>query len=101
MAIRLVHVASHYGEQYHAYNDEDLVSRLFLSNGRFTVEIPDSRMNVIYSATPEGNEAFEDNERDYYLRFAVDAIERYLRGEMVDGRFPAPNVKYDIERLQD
>ena len=59
------------------------------------VECPDCGGEDVYSASPKGDGSFYDDERDYYLRFAVDAIERWMRGE---SKTPAPDVEYDVVR---
>lgn len=107
MRTRLVQVRcddSEAHEAYEVYDENSLASaRLHLSKRWFTVEVisSDLRVIVIYSASPKGIGAFEDDERDYHLRFAVDAIEHWFRSGAGRTGAPAPNVSYDIVRLED
>ncbi len=84
-------------EQYDVYDGTVVVGYLRLRHGRFRVDVPTCGGTTIYEASPDGDGMFEDHERDYYLRFAVDAIERHLRGETPDMKPPAPNVPYQIK----
>jgi hypothetical protein len=52
---------------------------------------------MVYSAGPRGDGIFEDDERDYYLRFAVDAIQRWQAGSKTD----PPDVQYEIVEEKD
>jgi len=81
-------------EQYDAFDSDKKVGYLRLRHGRFTVECPNVGGDMVYSAYSRGDGIFESSERDYYLRFAVDAIERWQRGET---RQTAPNVQYTID----
>lgn len=94
--IRLRCTCSWCPEQYDAYDGAERVGYLRLRHGIFTVESPDVGGTLIYEASPQGDGRFEDAERDYYLRFAVDAIQRFRRGELVV-RPPAPEVEYKVE----
>lgn len=88
-------------EQYDAYLGDRQVGYLRLRHGYFRVEYPDVGGEEIYSADPKGDGSFWEDERDYYLRFAVDAIQRRLAAEEEregDGRPPAPDVQYRIDR---
>ncbi len=86
-------------EQYNAFVD-DLdygahVGYLRLEHGFFTVDFPNCDGETIYEARPRGDGCFDDDERDYYLRFAVDAIEKRIKF----GSLPkpeAPDVPYKI-----
>ena len=81
-------------EQYNAYLGGKQVGYLRLRHGAFSVDFPDCGGETIYEASPAGDGIFADDERDYYLRFAVDAILKRLRGE--SPRPPAPNVEYEV-----
>jgi hypothetical protein len=89
-------------EQYDAFLDGEQVGYLRLRHGHFTVECPDCGGCLVYEADPEGQGAFDDEERDYYLRFAVNAIHRWIADgrpamEPLDARPPAPDVEYERE----
>jgi hypothetical protein len=87
-------------EQYDALDEEgNLVGYLRLRWGSFRVEVPDCGGETIYQASPEGDGRFMDHERDYYLRFAVKAIEQWRRGEFM-GMPPAPDVEYKLEGFE-
>jgi hypothetical protein len=92
--IKLVRTCYACPEQYDAYDGKEQVGYLRLRHGHFTVECPDGDGEIVYSTAPIGDGMFKEDERDYYLRFAVDAIERWRRGE--DPRPWAPNVEYEI-----
>lgn len=94
MAIHLVLTCGGCPEQYDAFDGDRKVGYLRLRHGSFRVDVPECGGETIYEASPLGDGAFfDEGERDYYLRFAVDAIERWMRGEY-KGRPPAPDVKY-------
>ena len=95
--IRLVLTCGACPEQYYAFEGDKQVGYLRLRHGCFTVECPDCGGDEVYSASPVGDGIFEEDERDYYLRFAVDAIQRWVSGER-PARAPAPNVQYEIAK---
>lgn len=67
-----------YPEQYEAFLDGERVGYLRLRHGSFTVEFPDCGGETIYEASPRGLGRFEEDERDYYLRCALNAIYQRL-----------------------
>lgn len=91
--IKLVRTCEACPEQYDAFNGDIKVGYLRLRHGGFTVQCPDVGGEYVYDASPNGDGIFEDDERDYYLRHAVDAIQRHMRGEK---RPDAPDVQYEI-----
>jgi len=95
--IRLVMTCGACPEQYDAYDGDVQVGYLRLRHGFFYVCCPNHAGEQVYTALPEGDGAFEDGERDYYLRFAVDAIQRWHRGE--SGKPTPPAVEYEITPL--
>lgn len=98
--IRLVLTCSACPEQYDAFDsDGRKAGYLRLRHGGFTVEYPDCGGETIYQASPIGDGEFLDEERDRYLRFAVDAIERRIANAGPFGEAPAPDVKYLVERF--
>jgi hypothetical protein len=94
--IRLVRTCDACPEQYDAFDGEKQVGYLRLRHGSFRVDCPDSGGETVYEATPKGDGIFDCDERDYYLRFAVDAIQRWQRGE-ISGKPAAPDVEYTTE----
>ncbi len=92
MTLKLVMTCGACPEQYDVFQDGKEVGYLRLRHGHFRAECNGV---VVYEATPNGDGLFEYDERDHYLRFAVDAIERHLRGE---GPLSPPDVEYEIEQ---
>ena len=76
--ITLIQTCESHPEQYDALFWIDtighLVGYLRLRHGCFTVNFPDVSGEEIYSAYPDGDSAFEDKEREYYLDEARKAI---------------------------
>jgi hypothetical protein len=90
--IKLVRTCAAFPEQYDAFDGARRVGYLRLRHGAFIVECPDTPGELVYCASPKGDGSFEEDERDYYLRFAVHAIEQWTRGV----RPPAPDVQYEV-----
>lgn len=86
-------------EQYDAFLDGEKVGYLRLRHGGFTVECPDCGGCLVYRASPIGDGAFEDYERDYYLKFAAVAILSWIdAGRPGDIAVPpVPEVTYELE----
>lgn len=99
--IKLLKTCDACPEQYDAFFGGDRVGYLRLRHGNFTVECPDVGGRLVYEACPYGDGVFEDEERDYYLRFAVKAIEDWIaegkpKKDSNQSVPPAPNVNYEI-----
>ena len=93
--IRLLQTCSACPEQYDAYDEDgQKIGYLRLRHGNFTVECPDCGDELVYHAHPDGDGCFDPEERDYYLRFAVAAIELWTHGRVT--RPPAPDVQYEV-----
>ena len=87
-------------EQYDAFMDSldgAKVGYLRLRWGEFRVDFPDCGGETIYVASVGDGwtGAFDDDQRDKYLRFAVDAIERRLKYG-VKAEPPIPDVQYRV-----
>jgi hypothetical protein len=90
-------------EQYDAYHgdfanwdqiqDVPQVGYLRLRHGHFTVDCPGVGGQTVYEASTRGDGSFDDNERHHHLRFAVDAIERWIRGEWLPPKPPEPQYQ--------
>lgn len=78
--IRLVLTCGGCPEQYDAYqgSSNKLVGYLRLRHGHFTVSCPGVGGEIVYENNPEGDGWFNDDEREGYLRLAVDAIKQWL-----------------------
>lgn len=68
--INLIKTCEACPEQYDAYNSKtnEKIGYLRLRGGHFTVQ--NSNEEVIYSAYPNGDGMFRDDEREYYLSLA-------------------------------
>ncbi|WP_024516809.1 hypothetical protein [Bradyrhizobium sp. Tv2a-2] len=96
MMIKLVLTCSACPEQYDAFLNGAQVGYLRLRHGAFRVDFPDHNGETIYEASPQGDGCFDEDERDYYLRFAVDAILKRLAVGKYEKQ-EAPDVQYEIE----
>lgn len=89
-------------EQYDAYDDANgmvMVGYLRLRHGAFRVDFPDCGGETIFEACPRGDGEFYDDERDHYLKLAVDAIEKRIRfGKKVEP--DVSHIKYRIDGAQ-
>ena len=68
-------------EQYDVFKDGQQVGYLRLRHGKFTVRVPDVGGEVVYEACPAGDGNFDINERDMYLRNAIEAIGNHCHGD--------------------
>ena len=99
MSIKLVQTCWACPEQYDAFDEDgNMVGYLRLRHGTFRVECPDVGGHEVYRANPSGDGIFDDNERDYYLRWAVFSIEQWIANSKVPDAHlpPAPDVEYTI-----
>jgi hypothetical protein len=84
-------------EQYDAYDEKGKrVGYLRLRHGTFRVDCPDCGEQEVYVAHPKGDGIFYDEERNYYLSCAVDAIERWIKGEFTDRLPDPPKVEFTV-----
>jgi len=93
--IRLVLTCSACPEQYDAFDGDKLVGYLRLRHGQFRVDVPYGGGTTIYQATPNGDGSFDKDERDYYLKFAVAAIESWIKSGYTKPE--PPDVKYEMD----
>lgn len=72
-------------EQYDVYLDGEELAYLRLRHGSFYAQAPFGG-SVVYSARPlKSDGIFDDNEREYYLNNAIDAIiEHYLKLDKIE-----------------
>lgn len=61
-------------ERYEAYNGDELVGDLKLRNNIFTVSYPDYGGKIILSNVACGDSVFDEEEREFWLKSAIDAI---------------------------
>jgi hypothetical protein len=95
--IRLVLSCAACPEAYECFVGDKHVGYLRLRHGGFTVDYPDVGGERIYEARPSGDGCFDEDERDYYLRFAVDAILRRLDNGGPMETPEAPDVEFEVE----
>lgn len=85
-------------EQYDAFDEAGKkVGYMRLRHGHFRVDYPDVCHETIYEATPNGDGAFDDDERDHFLKCAVNAIERRIKYGPSEKVRETPDVQYKIE----
>lgn len=65
-------------EQYEVYLNKKHVGYLRLRNGYFYCAYPDIGKEIVYEAYPKGDGIFQDDEREFYLEQALQAIARKL-----------------------
>lgn len=74
-------------EQYDAFFNGKQVGYLRLRHGQFTVDYQVCGGDTIYDASPHGDGRFDDDERDYYLDIAKEAIcQRYNKYKKIKGK---------------
>lgn len=65
-------------EQYDVIWGMEQVGYMRLRHGYFTVHVPDPSGDIVYSAEPEGDGIFYEDERIYYMTKAAEAIYKSL-----------------------
>lgn len=96
--LKLIRTCEACPEQYDAIDENGkTVGYLRLRHGTFRVECPHCGGLEVYTANPKGDGEFFDDERDYYLKFAVSAIEKWIRSEFPKTLPEPPDVSYILE----
>ena len=67
-------------ESYDVFKGDSQVAYFRLRHGKFSVEVPDVRGMMIYSAVPKGDGVFAADERQGHLEGAVMAVLTHLKG---------------------
>lgn len=93
--VRLVLTCYACPEQYDAFIGTEQVGYLRLRHGSFRVDYPDCGGETIYEGSPNGDGIFDDDERDHFLKCAVDAILKRRAGTLPSR--VTPDVSYVIE----
>lgn len=95
--LKLVMTCGACPEQYDVFDEAGReVGYLRLRHGYFAARCPNSDGEEVYHASPLGDGVFDsEEEREYHLRFAVDAILRWIAGERTSKI--APNVQFIVE----
>lgn len=68
-------------EQYDVFLGNTQIGYLRLRNGEFCADYPDCGGETVYRASPRGDGQFEDDEREYFLRNALNALLMRHRGD--------------------
>lgn len=79
-------------EQYDAFVNSENVAYLRLRHGHFTVDVPFG--NTVYTANPEGDGAFDDDERDFYLMEAAKIIQKELGNDDDEVTYSTQDVEW-------
>lgn len=80
MSYRIVQTCGACPEQYDVFDGDEQVGYLRLRHGGFRADYPDSGGKTVYSASPNGDGVFDDDEREFYLSHALEAIRRAHEG---------------------
>jgi len=79
--IRLEKTCDACPEQYDAFIGDKQVGYLRLRHGYFYVSYPDCNDDIIYDSYTKGDGMFTEDERDYFLNQAKNAIYLKLKEE--------------------
>ncbi len=71
-------------EQYDVYKDNKLVGYLRLRHGYFRADYPDCGCETVYTAQPDGDGIFEDDEREHFLTEAINAIDKRIKTKEIE-----------------
>jgi hypothetical protein len=95
MPLRVMMTCSACPEQYDVLDGDKTVGYLRLRHGRFYAAYPDVGGKVVYEHHfPDKRGCFDNKgERDYHLRFAVDAITKTIASEPPK----APDVDFILD----
>ena len=75
MRIKFVQTSPACPEQYEAFDEDGKqVGYLRLRHGWFRIDFPEHDGETIYEAHPRGDGVFDDDEKDFYLQEAYNAI---------------------------
>lgn len=78
MKLNLVCTCGAYPEQYDVFDEnKNQVAYYRLRHGYFRVEVPYSGGETIYEAYPKGYGLFQENEKDFFLEEAENAVFKY------------------------
>ena len=78
-------------EQYDVFDHKDQIVAYFrLRHGTFRVDVPDCGGETIYTANPEGDGIFKEEERVKYLTEAILAVQAYYLNRKWDEEGDAP-----------
>lgn len=72
-------------EAYDVYKNDQQVAYFRVRYGLFSVRIPTSLGDTVYTAEVAGEACFEDDERDFYLHEGIEAVEVFYNGRAEQG----------------
>lgn len=76
----IVETCSACPEQYEIYTENKLVGTMRLRHGLFTAQLFDCE-EYVYQASPNGDGCFSTDERDYFLKEAINSVRLALNRE--------------------
>lgn len=71
---RLECTCDQYPEQYDVFKGDVQVAYFRVRHGTFWVRMPTSQNDVIFVCYPKGQGAFEESEREHYLKMALSEV---------------------------
>lgn len=74
-------------EQYDVFFGSFQIGYLRLRHGDFSGSYPNYDGDVVYRAYPKGDGCFDDDERMFFLKEAVDSIISFHNQKIVDGYY--------------
>ena len=80
----LVMTCSACPEQYDVFFEDFQIGYLRLRHGSFTASYPDYMGNCVYYGYPKGDGCFDDEERMFFLKEAVDSLISFHNKKIVD-----------------
>lgn len=82
-------------EQYDVFFQDFQIGYLRLRHGTFTAEYPDVGGKLAYYGYPEGDGIFEDSERFFFLREAVDSLIQTHNTQLIE-RMDSPAYDWNF-----
>ena len=82
--LELMLTCTSHPEQYDVYDSSGQVAYFRLRDGRFRAHVPDARGAIVYTALTRGDGLFYEDERQFHLERAVDAVHESLREKTND-----------------
>jgi len=74
-------------EQYDVFFGDFQLGYLRLRHGSFRADYPDHMGNTVYQGYPKGDGCFDDDERAFFLKEAVDSLVAYHNNKIVDSYY--------------
>lgn len=71
-------------EQYDVFFEDFQIGYLRLRHGSFRADYPDYPGTTVYSGYPKGDGCFDDDERMFFLKEAVDSLLVYHNNKVIE-----------------